>query len=155
MSESAVAACNLHSSVYVSRAVTPASGARLREWSKAFVEKNAALDITGVLLTMGDHFVQMLEGDRDDVLQLLETIQRDPRHTDFRVIDLRPAAERAFAQWAMRCIPLDEKFYLGFDELRRLREQVRRLAGHEDAQPDALLTLIQSLPGVLMRYHMR
>lgn len=42
--------------------------------------RNASLNVTGILLFDGSHFVQLLEGPPQAVEALFDTIQRDPRH---------------------------------------------------------------------------
>jgi hypothetical protein len=57
--------------------------------------------ITGILLYRRGYFFQVLEGADDRLSPLLEKRNRDPRHTDVRVIlDWRIAA-RAFGAWSM------------------------------------------------------
>lgn len=48
--------------------------------------RNAAREISGLLVFDGQRFCQHLEGPQRQVLQLLNTIGDDQRHTDVRVI---------------------------------------------------------------------
>ena len=41
---------------------------------------NKAKGITGLLLFDGEHFIQVLEGSREDVLEAMERIENDHRH---------------------------------------------------------------------------
>jgi len=90
---------------YVSRSlIDPATGdeevARIVELSR---RNNAPLNITGALIFSGTHFVQTLEGRVDDVHSLMETISRDPRHTEVTTIRDEPFApdKRRFEAWSM------------------------------------------------------
>ncbi len=64
-------------------------------------DKNASLDITGMLLYVDGCFFQTLEGPEDAVDALAATIQKDPRHTRMTTIIREPIAKRAFSEWTM------------------------------------------------------
>ncbi|GAB3503759.1 hypothetical protein GCM10027341_33350 [Spirosoma knui] len=64
-------------------------------------EKNARLGITGVLLYINGHIVQVLEGQQQAVEGLYESIQADPRHTDVRTVINQPITQRLFNDWYM------------------------------------------------------
>lgn len=63
---------------------------------------NAKLGITGILIFDGHRFCQCLEGDRDKVQQLLNTIMADPRHQHL-IISHQDFSEegRVFGSWSM------------------------------------------------------
>ena len=48
--------------------------------------RNAERGITGLLVFDGMRFCQHLEGPRDALRALMESIERDPRHVDVRVV---------------------------------------------------------------------
>lgn len=91
----------LVSLVYCSSATHSFSEQELAELLAVSRARNSAHDITGMLLYRGGEFVQILEGARSDVEALMETIGRDPRHTDVRVLIEEPLHERRFAEWTM------------------------------------------------------
>jgi hypothetical protein len=64
-------------------------------------QKNALLDITGILLHSNGRFIQVLEGSCEAVLHLYERIQADQRHEAVRVFSKRHVLEREFAEWSM------------------------------------------------------
>ena len=64
--------------------------------------KNRNLEITGVLLFTGDHFVQVLEGGKHVVLRVYEQIQQDTRHRNVDLLLLRPIEKRRFPYWSMQ-----------------------------------------------------
>lgn len=74
---------------------------RLLDTSRA---RNERLGITGALLFNENRFVQILEGDEEPVLEVLDDIKRDTRHTDIDVLPSRLVAQRTFAQWTMAFI---------------------------------------------------
>nr|WP_305891778.1 EAL domain-containing protein [Methylomonas sp. WSC-6] len=62
---------------------------------------NRGRGITGCLLHQDGYFMQYLEGDRQNVLALLEKIQQDPRHCNFNVILQGSEYHRVFPEWSM------------------------------------------------------
>jgi hypothetical protein len=65
--------------------------------------KNAADDITGILLYLNGSFFQVLEGKSSAVEALFEKIASDKRHRRVTKVILEPIAERAFGAWTMGC----------------------------------------------------
>lgn len=104
---------------------------RLLETSRA---RNLRLGITGALLFNENRFVQILEGDKKPVLEVLDSIKRDIRHTDIDVLPSRVVAERTFPEWSMAYIgaqPGHEAeafaFSAGFDWTRTTTELLSAL----------------------------
>ena len=62
---------------------------------------NPRLGITGVLCYSQDLFLQVLEGSRDAVCELYNTIVRDERHDHVRILSYEEIAERRFGNWTM------------------------------------------------------
>ena len=62
---------------------------------------NSQLDVTGVLMSNSDTFLQTLEGSEPVVRILMDKISRDQRHQDVRIIKERTLATRQFGAWAM------------------------------------------------------
>ena len=71
---------------------------------KAARTKNATHGITGGLLIADGHFIQVIEGDRGAVDQLMGMIARDPRHAEFEIFYHGDRDERYFGDWAMAWI---------------------------------------------------
>ncbi|MEO8585117.1 MAG: BLUF domain-containing protein [Acidobacteriota bacterium] len=63
--------------------------------------RNRSRGITGVLIFVDGAFLQILEGEKDDVLDLMERIERDPRHRGIKVFHEEETDERAFGSWNM------------------------------------------------------
>jgi hypothetical protein len=62
---------------------------------------NKKAHITGALLTSGDWFAQVLEGDETVVRALFAKIEQDQRHDHVTVLDSRMVGQRVFSRWAM------------------------------------------------------
>jgi len=70
---------------------------------------NRKIDVTGVLISAGQYFFQILEGEQVVVDQLLEKIDRDPRHCDITVLTAEyDWEERLFSDWNMKTVTITE-----------------------------------------------
>ena len=64
-------------------------------------QRNAEKHLTGVLLFRHDLYLQVLEGDRTAVSELLGRIQGDDRHQGVVVAGMREVSARSFPNWSM------------------------------------------------------
>jgi FAD-dependent sensor of blue light len=87
--------------IYSSEAAAGLAAVELEEMLAESRIRNLAHGITGVLLFVEGAFLQILEGEKNDVVDLMERIQRDPRHHDIKVFYEEEVDERAFASWSM------------------------------------------------------
>jgi len=62
---------------------------------------NARNGVSGALIFSDGCFAQVLEGPRDEVEQVFETVQCDPRHSDVTVLHLHAIERRSFGDWSM------------------------------------------------------
>lgn len=62
---------------------------------------NAQVGITGVLLYMHGHIIQVLEGDKAAVDALFERIRKDTRHKQVICVLNQSIEARLFSQWSM------------------------------------------------------
>ncbi|MCK0162027.1 BLUF domain-containing protein [Allomuricauda sp. F6463D] len=65
------------------------------------IKVNSAKDITGCLIYHNNHFVQILEGNKNDVLEVFEKIQADDRHHTVTVLWENSIDKRYFPKWNM------------------------------------------------------
>ena len=87
--------------LYASRASTPTDASvydSILEQSRA---RNPKLGITGILCFSENLFIQVLEGGRDEVCELYNTIVRDGRHQHVRNLSFEEIRERRFGSWTM------------------------------------------------------
>lgn len=82
-------------------------------------KNNEKSDITGMLLYEDGTFLQIIEGPDDALRQLIEKIEKDPRHERIITISQRAIPKREFEQWRM-----------GFAKLNK--DQLLALPGFED-----------------------
>ncbi|MCP4911762.1 MAG: BLUF domain-containing protein [Oligoflexia bacterium] len=73
--------------------------------------KNKDLGITGMLLFNGVVFIQMLEGDKEEVEKLYAKIEEDPRHSKAKVLIRQNSkfGERYFEDWTMGYRKVEKK----------------------------------------------
>ena len=128
--------------VYVSSVCAELSEDDLKDVLCHAGEANRALGITGVLVYVDGCVLQMLEGERECVLDLYAKIEMDPRHSGARVLIESDVAERSFPDWSMgfRNASRNDIYMAGFFALTR-----RALEGGMD-QADAkiLRTIVKT-----------
>jgi hypothetical protein len=89
---------------YVSTMARPFTDVEFSDIADSSKRWNVDNNITGILLTLGDHFFQVLEGPVDPVGSIFERIKIDPRHHNVvKVLDERING-RAFPDWGMRYV---------------------------------------------------
>lgn len=87
--------------LYFSEAVDGIGQSDLEDILQTSRRKNEAARISGLLLVNGGHFMQVLEGRREDVEALYEVIKADPRHRKVTTIYTVDQKQRQFQGWAM------------------------------------------------------
>ncbi|MBU1357549.1 MAG: BLUF domain-containing protein [Gammaproteobacteria bacterium] len=75
--------------------------------------RNAAQEITGLLVFDGLHFCQHLEGPRRAVEGLMERIACDPRHVEILVNHRGPLAERRYRRFELGLAQVEDGDGLG------------------------------------------
>ena len=93
--------------LYASRAVVPFTETTVTDILEQSRRHNPALGITGVLCYSAGHFVQVLEGGRDEVCELYNSLVGDPRHTQVRILLYEEIAKRTFGGWTMGQVEID------------------------------------------------
>lgn len=71
-----------HAICYISTASAEISDAHILKLLEKCKQHNSSLDIKGILLFSGGNFFQVLEGEKDNVIQLFSGIMKDKRHTN-------------------------------------------------------------------------
>lgn len=94
--------------IYLSSAVKPMSFDELSALLQQCRDNNHKRGITGMLLYQNSTFMQMLEGDKQVVSDLFETIRKDGRHTGVHIVLSGDIAERNFEDWSMGFFNMDK-----------------------------------------------
>jgi hypothetical protein len=87
--------------IYTSAATRPFPEAELRGLLTVARSRNTEVQVSGVLLYQTGTFLQVLEGDEDEVARVYERICRDARHRDVLLLLRRTVTERNFGDWSM------------------------------------------------------
>ena len=73
------------------------------------VQHNSSVGITGELIYRNGIFLQLLEGDKEDVEFILGKIFLDyKRHENLKVLMRQPMVERVFPDWSMAFVKVDD-----------------------------------------------
>lgn len=88
--------------LYTSRASTDLPSDEVFRIIETSARNNPARNVTGVLIFHQDRFLQLVEGERPALDELLDVLKRDPRHHDLTVHYREPALKRCFPNWRMR-----------------------------------------------------
>ena len=67
---------------------------------------NAKNNLSGCLIFHNNHFLQLLEGDKEIVSSLYKKIIKDDRHSDIKLLNESIKAIRSFSEWKMAFIDL-------------------------------------------------
>ena len=86
---------------YVSTGCAGLRFEHIREILETAKAKNAQNGITGILIYCNKHFFQILEGDKDQVEDLFQSIASDPRHDNVIRLQSLFIEKRQFENWSM------------------------------------------------------
>ena len=78
-------------------------------------EKNQQKDVTGMLLYRNGFFVQVLEGDKQQVEDTFKVIRKDPRHNNLLMLYKNNITERSFEDWSMGFSVIDDQTLKSLD----------------------------------------
>ena len=87
--------------LYASRPVSEFKVTDLAQILEQSRNNNPPLGVTGMLCISENLFVQVLEGGRDEVCELYNSITRDARHRNIRLLSYEEISERQFGSWTM------------------------------------------------------
>jgi hypothetical protein len=117
--------------IYASAATRPFSAEDLRQLLDRARSRNSVYGLTGMLLYHTGSFLQVLEGDETYVDIIFKSIERDPRHTQTKILVDQIIQRREFEEWSM-----------GFVDTALSNRQPTGLLNYFQLQP--LLTLNES-----------
>ena len=89
--------------IYVSRKTLPApkNAEAINDILLVSRERNKFLQVTGALFSASNTFAQFIEGPKLAIDQLMESITRDARHRDVKVVSVKDDVPRKFPDWTM------------------------------------------------------
>jgi hypothetical protein len=140
----------IHQLIYSSEASPDLSDGDLEDILTDSRIDNAERDVTGALLFVDRVFVQILEGTREAIDDLMMKIERDPRHHSVTVFHEGEAPARVFESWRMAFLnpsPADISRWAGFPGTETMAEITASLERHPERVPEVLLKIVHSLTG--------
>ncbi|MDX2195672.1 MAG: BLUF domain-containing protein [Cytophagales bacterium] len=87
--------------VYVSKRKSICTDAEIEKILASCTKNNPPLNITGVLLYSDQKFIQYVEGEYKNIMQLYDKIKLDPRHDSVAMVSIGPIDNRIFPSWNM------------------------------------------------------
>lgn len=92
---------DLYHLMYVSKETKKLSNDEVIEFLKAIRKNNIEYNITGMLLYDDGIFFQVIEGSKEHIENLFQSLLRDSRHHGVVQIIFEAIYERKFADWSM------------------------------------------------------
>ena len=116
---------NLTSLTYTSLARLDLDSSDLEDIHRTARELNALDGITGLLVFNGTHFLQIIEGAKHAIEELVERLRLDRRHSGFEIRDKHSIDARSFPDWSMELVRVSASYFPARDTIaERLPETV-------------------------------
>ena len=80
---------------------------------------NSLQGLTGLLIFNGTTFLQILEGVAPAIDELVASLKKDRRHSNMSIRDERAIEARAFGDWSMAYLRLENGDFVGENEVER------------------------------------
>lgn len=90
--------------VYVSKLSIVLRDLEISQILESANRQNAAYKVSGILISRGDYFIQLLEGDREKVTETIQRIKVDRRHKEVKILIEHEVEKRLFPKWSMGLI---------------------------------------------------
>lgn len=92
--------------IYVSKKQSQLTDSEIETIAAQAQQFNSAIEVTGVLISVGEYFYQLLEGEEEPLIQLMAKIEQDHRHEEVKVVFQTTIKQREFANWSMKFVNL-------------------------------------------------
>ncbi len=134
----------LYEILYTSLSKEKFDAASIQTLLQQCYDNNVVNNITGCMVFKKREFIQVIEGEKEVVLQLFEKIKKDERHSKLKVIWQGKTLERSFEKWLMGFYnfnELDKNAIEGFTDI--LKEGISKASktGYESVA-SRLFTLL-------------
>jgi hypothetical protein len=87
--------------IYASTALTGLGLCDVQEILTTAHNKNKEFDLSGMLLYNRNYFLQLIEGNVNQLSNLMHNIKNDTRHHDIFIIGTKEIENRDFEEWSM------------------------------------------------------
>lgn len=132
--------------LYVSEAPDSLNYSDLLDILKVARDFNEKNQISGVLIYRDGYFIQLLEGDKVKIDQLMNNIKKDARNHSLRILIESESSERIFGDWSMAFIDGD----LSVNETSDLIDLFELATQFNHSQKELIMPMLkkfrQSLP---------
>jgi GTP-binding protein EngB required for normal cell division len=88
--------------------------------------KNKVSEITGVLFYDNRQYFQLIEGEYEVLLQLMDKIRQDARHRDINMIIDQAVEKREFSSWNMDYFNISKSRQMNEDMLDKFRNMYQQ-----------------------------
>ena len=122
--------------IYVSRASSPMP-LELKDILAVSRKNNPLKNIGGAMCFLDSIYLQLLEGEAAAVDALYQKIEKDPRHTDIKMLIHEPITQREYPNWAMALLTWNDETKAIFKRFNPGSE--RDVHAADPANVDALL----------------
>jgi len=99
----------LYNLTYRSIAIPEITIEQIEDILKTARNFNSKNDISGCLVFSKGYFIQLLEGSKDTIEELMDSIERDKRHTNIDILSQGEMKKRIFETWDMAYLKPSEK----------------------------------------------
>lgn len=133
--------------IYVSQAKKPMDSFELEQLLIKSRSWNSSKSLTGLLLYRyslegkSGHFIQMLEGDKNEVEFIYEKIRVDKRHHTVLVLSAGTSEGRMFSEWAMGFKNIDDHAFERLPGYARVGEETFNIAKFQQSNAEGLKLL--------------
>ena len=136
--------------IYVSKRTDPNDAMLVRDIAIEASQTNRGMGISGILMAVGDHFLQVLEGHAEAVNRLLDKISGDQRHRDVKVLYQGTLPDRIFGQWSMGCVQSNTAMVQSDAHFEAIRGKIEELSKDlTQEKGEKLRDLIVRIPTLL------
>ncbi len=97
--------------IYISAATVEFTTQDLTSLLAKAREKNAKVDVSGMLIYHEGSFFQVLEGPEDEVYRIYDMIEYDDRHDDVKLLLKSYVDKRSFENWSMGFVNTDRELF--------------------------------------------
>ncbi len=101
----------LYNLTYRSIAIPEITYEQIEDILKTARNFNSKNDISGCLVFNKGYFIQLLEGSKATIKELMDSIERDKRHTDIDILSEGETKKRIFETWDMAYLKPSEKMH--------------------------------------------
>ncbi|WP_430400504.1 BLUF domain-containing protein [Flavobacterium sp.] len=111
----------MHRIIYLSSAIELFTDEEINLLLQKSRFNNAQKNITGLLLYSEGNFIQILEGNKDEIQNTFEKIKLDNRHKNIITVINEPIKKRTFSDWKMGYSLVDPTFLNNHPEINPFR----------------------------------